>query len=98
MKKNSFLLTPIILALLSSSIMSCVYSTNLGPTTDEERKVGRFDGIKVSTGIDVYLNQGSSESVLVKASEDIIDDVVTEVDNGVLKVYLDTKRWFNNYQ
>ena len=95
MKNNRIFSLTVIIVMLTYPLMSCVYSTNLGPTEDDERNVGDFDGIKVSTGIDVVLSQGPREKVLVRASEDIIDDVVTEVDNGVLKVYLDTRKWFN---
>jgi hypothetical protein len=75
-------------------ITSCYFAfNNLGPIVDEERNVGEFSKLKVSTGIDVKLSQGNRHMVIIKANEDIIDDVETEVVNGTLKVYVD-RSWF----
>jgi hypothetical protein len=81
----------IISAMLLAS--SCYFNTNLGPIVDEERRVSDFNKLKVSSGIDVKLSQGSQHQVIIKANEDIIDDVVTEVSNGTLKLTID-RRWF----
>jgi hypothetical protein len=55
----------------------------------KERPAGNFTGIKVSTGIDVYLKQGSQESVSVEADENLHEYIITEIKNGVLNVYSD---------
>lgn len=55
----------------------------------EKRNVSSFDGIKVSTAIDVYLKQGSNESVEVEVSGIDLDEVITEVSGNRLKIYLD---------
>lgn len=58
------------------------------------RKVSGFHGIKVSTGITVYLTQGSSEAVAVSANDtEYRDRIRTEVVNGVLKIYFDNDEW-----
>jgi hypothetical protein len=54
------------------------------------RNVKGFHAIRVSTGIQLYLTQGSAEAVAVSASEEEYRDrIKTEVDNGVLKIYYD---------
>lgn len=60
---------------------------------------GGFSGISVSSGIDVYLTQGNEESVAVSASEQkYLDRLITEVENGTLKIYYDNKgiTWKSN--
>jgi hypothetical protein len=53
----------------------------------KERKLDSFSGVKVSSGIDVYLKQGNNESVSVEADENLHEYILTEVRNGVLNVY-----------
>lgn len=60
----------------------------------EVRKVSGFHGIKVSTGITVYLTQGSTEGVAVSANDvEYRNRIRTEVVNGVLKIYFDNDDW-----
>lgn len=54
-----------------------------------ERHAESFTGIKASSGIDVYLKQGSAESITVEADENLQEYIITEVRNGVLNVYTD---------
>ena len=68
---------------------SCIGNGYRGPTEKEIRKVTGFDAIDVSHGIDVYLTMGPIERVEVEAAEDILEDLVTEVRGGVLKIYFD---------
>jgi hypothetical protein len=53
----------------------------------KERKAEPFTGIKVSTGIDVYLKQGDNETLSVEADENLHEYIITEVRDGVLNVY-----------
>lgn len=50
----------------------------------QERIVGSFSGIHQTTSADVYITKGSSTSVKVKADADKIDNIVTEVEDGIL--------------
>ena len=61
----------------------------------EIRNVRNFNGIKVATGIDLYIIMGNTEEVKIVADDDIIDDIVTEVKDGTLHIYLDKNNWFN---
>jgi hypothetical protein len=55
----------------------------------QERSIGSFTGIRVSTGIDVYLTQGDKTNMVVEADENLHEYIITEVKNGILHVYSD---------
>jgi hypothetical protein len=62
----------------------------------EIRQVGNFDGIKVSTGIDLYITMGTTEEVKIVAGDDVIDKIITEVKDGKLHIYTkQSNNWFN---
>jgi len=61
----------------------------------EIRKVKDFNAIKVSTGIDLYITMGTTEEVKIIADNEIIDDIVTEVKDGTLCIYVKKNNWFN---
>jgi uncharacterized protein YxeA len=60
-----------------------------GNVVKKERTATPFDGIRVSTGIDVFLKQGDKENIAVEADENLHEYILTEVKNGVLHVYTD---------
>lgn len=90
--KNLKILT---IALVILSIASCSHAQirktvhGNGNVVTKERKTEQFTGIKVSSGIDVYLKQDNNESVAVEADENLHDYIITEVSGGVLNVYTD---------
>ncbi len=58
-----------------------------------------FNAIEVSDGIELYLSQGSEESIAVSVSNDkYLDRFITVVEDGTLKIYYDKKAmvWNNN--
>jgi hypothetical protein len=55
--------------------------------TKSERSVGSFTGVKVSSGVDVYLRQGNEQSVTVEADENLHEYIITEVKGGILHVF-----------
>lgn len=57
----------------------------------ENRNVGQFSGIDMSTGVKVVYKQENNTSVKVFADSDKLQNVITRVENGVLKVYIDNK-------
>lgn len=57
----------------------------------EARNVGEFSGISVSTGVNVVFKQESPASVKVIADADKLQYIITKVENGILKVYVDNK-------
>lgn len=73
------------------------FGTVIAGNSDETqvRQLNSFHSIKVSTGIDLYLTMGNSEEVKVVADDDIIDELKTEVEGGILKIYMKRSNWFN---
>lgn len=57
----------------------------------ETRNVGNFSGIEVSTGVNVVFKQEDATNLKIFADSDKLQYVVTKVENGVLKVYIDNK-------
>jgi len=57
----------------------------------EARNVGEFSGINVSTGVNVVYKQESPTNIKVIADADKLQYVITKVENGILKVYIDNK-------
>ncbi len=58
-----------------------------GNVVSEERSVGDFDGLKVSSGIDVLIKQGPEVSLLLEADENLHEVIKTEVIDNTLKIY-----------
>nr|WP_315025724.1 DUF4252 domain-containing protein [uncultured Chryseobacterium sp.] len=57
----------------------------------EARNVGSFSGIQVSTGVNVVFKQESPTSVKVIADSDKLQYIITKVENGILRIYIDNK-------
>ncbi len=71
-------------------------STSAFAEKTETRNVGgSFNGIDVSSGIDLYIRMGETEEVKIVADNDIIDKIITKVEGGVLKIYVKQNNWFN---
>lgn len=88
--KNMILLTVFTAAFLSSSAQS---EKIVRDDHAQQRDVKGFHAIRISGGIDLYLSQGD-EAVAVSASDaDTRDRIKTTVENGVLKIYMDTDGW-----
>lgn len=85
-----------ILTLALIGVSSLAAPANEKDTGKRDRKTEPFHGIKVSTGIDLYLTQGNAEKITVEADEDIIDNLKTEVHDGILQIYMEKNfnwRW-----
>lgn len=74
-----------ITACIDGQIRRTVYGNK--DVVKKERQAGTFNGVRVSSGIDVYLSQGDKESVVVEADENIHEYIVTENKGGILHVY-----------
>lgn len=53
----------------------------------EDRHLSGFNAVDLAGSFDVYITQGSTESVRVEAPDEVISHIVTEVNGGVLKIY-----------
>lgn len=60
-----------------------------GPVVTRDLQVDDFEGLTLAFSGDVYLKQGSARSVRVEAQENIIDNIVTEVNDRHWKIRFD---------
>ena len=74
--------------LVSLLAASCVVKTieGSGDIETETRQVSGFDSIELSHMGDVYLTQGETEGLTVRADDNLLEYIVTEVVNGTLKL------------
>jgi hypothetical protein len=79
------ILTLGITACADGQIRRTVYGNN--HVVKKERDAGNFSGLRVSSGIDVYLKQTGDESIVVEADENLHDYILTEIRDGILNVY-----------
>jgi hypothetical protein len=61
----------------------------------EDRHLTGFHAVNVSGSFDVYITQGSTESVKVDAPANVIDRILTEVEGGVLRIYTKNNNGWN---
>lgn len=87
-------ITALIMSLL---LVSCQFNGDFGfgvrgngnVETVERSIDDNFSEIRVSRGLDVYLTQGDKVNLLVEADENLHDIIITEVENGVLRITTD---------
>ncbi|MEQ9403425.1 MAG: head GIN domain-containing protein [Cyclobacteriaceae bacterium] len=63
--------------------------------SEETRNLSSFSEVSAQEGIDVYLKKGNKEEARVVARSVDLEDVLTEVSGGRLKIHLDGSRWRN---
>lgn len=68
-------------------------SGNRNVVTENRNLKQDFTKIKVSTGLDLYISQGSSNEITVEADENLHDIIITEINDGVLKIYSEQNIW-----
>lgn len=81
--------------LISISLYSCHDINNhkrgnRNVTTVTREVNGNFNKIEVSRAIDVEIEQGDSYSIEVEADSNLIENIKTTIENGVLKISTDT--------
>ena len=52
----------------------------------EDRSVSGFDSVSVSSGMNLFLKQGNSESLKIEAEDNILPMILTAVKNGRLEI------------
>src|SRR4030095_719094 len=79
------------LLVLTALITTASAQKTISDANAQKRNVSGFHAIEVSGGIDLYLSQGD-EAVAISASKDEYrDKIITEVKDGVLKIWFDWK-------
>jgi len=61
--------------------------TGNGRVISQTRDLQEFSGVKVGSGIDVFLTQGTPQRVEVEADENLQDWIRTEVEGNVLHIF-----------
>ncbi|TLX76921.1 DUF2807 domain-containing protein [Labilibacter sediminis] len=76
-----------IIALLAVLIVPNIFAGS-GQAEREVRKVKSFNSVSANSGIDVFITQGSEQSVEVEASKNSIHRIITEVKGETLHIYV----------
>ena len=81
----------LVIVLLSAGCVVNIQDTITGDgkVTNQTRELPSFSGIKVGSGIDVYLTQGEPQHVEVEADENLQEWIRTEVEGNLLHIYTD---------
>ena len=80
---------------LSFSLYLSAQRTNgSGNVIEQDRDISNFDAIKVQDGIDLFLSQGNTNALTVKADDNLMDHIITKVEGNTL--YLKIKGSINN--
>ncbi len=88
----------ILLFLLSQLAISCTFAGSFGVKGSgvkktEAREVSNFTGLDISGGFEVVLKQGSTQSVVIEADDNLLRDIITEVRGGELNIYTRNNVW-----
>ncbi|RXM40632.1 hypothetical protein BOQ62_04745 [Chryseobacterium sp. CH21] len=77
---------------MTSTTRSSLTSDNTSSYLNgDNRNVGEFSKIDASVGVNVTFKQENTRSVKVIADADKLQYVITKVENGVLRIYVDNK-------
>lgn len=87
MSRNKYIIVPA--AILLMCLSSCYFDFREtvfgnGNVVTENRKTDSFERLKVSTGIDVFITQGDTESVRVIADDNLLEYIKTEIYDNTL--------------
>lgn len=92
MKQVIFLFVSVLLLTGTLSAQKTIRDAN----AQNRNGLKNFHAVQVSSGIDLYLTQSSEEAVAVSASsEEYRDKIITEVVDGVLKIYYEKNTNWN---
>lgn len=73
--------------LILASLLCLGFILGANAQSKQDRTVGGFTKIKVSSAIKLVITMGSQNKVTVEAEEKVINKILTEVKDGQLKVY-----------
>jgi hypothetical protein len=93
---NHKILTLLFVATLFSSCAVDMFNRvngNRNVVTEDRSTKEDFTKIKVSTGLNLYISQGSKNQITVEADENLQEIIRTEVNDGILKIYSKKNIW-----
>jgi len=82
-----------VLLTASYAVAKPVTTATVNTTEIVDRHLSGFNAINIAGPYDVYVKQGTVESVKVEAPSDMMSRILTEVNNGVLKIYSKHEMW-----
>ncbi len=87
--RNIQYLTLLVLIIGTASCFVSPHETiyGSGNIVTDQREIGDFTGLKVSSGIDVIIRQGTDISLELEADDNLHDVIITEVVDNTLKIY-----------
>jgi len=93
MKKNMYsriVLFALVTVILGSLISACgeIVKGN-GNVITEDRSISSFDGIRIGGNFEIFLEQGSVESLRIEADENLMGLIKTEVRSGKLIIHIE---------
>jgi hypothetical protein len=94
MNKNIILLLLVSLIVISG-LCSCTSVSGSGNIITANRETGSFSGLKVSGPFDVEIKQGDKVEVVIKADDNLMDHIETEVRGGILRISTDRHNFSN---
>jgi hypothetical protein len=77
----------LILLVASTCFISCASVSGNGNVRDENRDISDIHSVKSSGSIDVEIKSGNTYSLVVENDENLLQYVITDVDNGVLNIH-----------
>ena len=84
--------------LTTANVKSSVVNSKI-ILTDDDRQVSGFSGITISGRHNVYITMGNTESLRLEGDADAINEIETEVEDGVLKIrnkkQMNSRSWNN---
>jgi hypothetical protein len=90
-------MTRILTAIASAIIFcSCHAVTGSGNIKTQTRHLEQFDGVKTSGSIDVEITNDDKQLVTVEADDNILQYVITDVENGLLTVHLRSNQVYHD--
>jgi hypothetical protein len=88
--RHAFAFFSLIFFLASGCVVNIQDSvTGNGKVISQTRNLSEFSGIKVGSGIDVFLTQGVPQNVEVESDENLQEWIRTEIEGTVLHIYTD---------
>lgn len=86
----------LIILLLAFILVSCQSISGSGNIVTEVRNHNEFKGIKNSGSIDVEVMQSENKEIKVEADDNIIEYVITKIDDGILRIHLKDNLSYRN--
>jgi len=76
-----------IILMLTIVIIALLFAWNNLFISEENRSVAPFNSIYVSGPINIYIKQAEQESIIIRSDSNLLDNLITKVINGELKIY-----------